>query len=106
MYLIVNYITFQSTNCSISLLLWIYVRFYVFQTLLLAVSMGTDVLLLPIGHFNTLRTGDADLHLYPYKQFKYPVPNVLTSELDKDSSQLHKLATCSTGEKSPIPITG
>jgi hypothetical protein len=28
---------------------------------------------------NTLRTGDADLHLYAYKQFKYPVPNVLRS---------------------------
>jgi hypothetical protein len=28
--------------------------------------------------FNTLRTGDADLRLYAYKQFKYPVPNVLT----------------------------
>jgi hypothetical protein len=27
--------------------------------------------------FNTLRTGDADLRLYAYKQFKYPVPNVL-----------------------------
>jgi hypothetical protein len=27
--------------------------------------------------FNTLRTGDADLRLYTYKQFKYPVPNVL-----------------------------
>jgi hypothetical protein len=26
---------------------------------------------------NTLRTGDADLRLYAYKQFKYPVPNVL-----------------------------
>jgi hypothetical protein len=26
---------------------------------------------------NTLRTDDADLHLYAYKQFKYPVPNVL-----------------------------
>jgi hypothetical protein len=24
-----------------------------------------------------LRTGDADLRLYAYKQFKYPVPNVL-----------------------------
>jgi hypothetical protein len=28
--------------------------------------------------FNTLRTGDADLLLYAYKQFKYPVSNVLT----------------------------
>jgi hypothetical protein len=28
---------------------------------------------------NTLRTGDADLRLYAYKQFKYPVPNVLRS---------------------------
>jgi hypothetical protein len=27
--------------------------------------------------FNTLRTGDADLRLYAYKQFKYPVPSVL-----------------------------
>jgi hypothetical protein len=27
---------------------------------------------------NTLRTGDADLRLYAYKQFKYPVPNVLS----------------------------
>jgi hypothetical protein len=27
--------------------------------------------------FNTLRTSDADLRLYAYKQFKYPVPNVL-----------------------------
>jgi hypothetical protein len=27
---------------------------------------------------NTLRTGDADLRLYAYKQFKYLVPNVLT----------------------------
>jgi hypothetical protein len=26
---------------------------------------------------NTLRTDDADLRLYAYKQFKYPVPNVL-----------------------------
>jgi hypothetical protein len=26
---------------------------------------------------STLRTGDADLRLYAYKQFKYPVPNVL-----------------------------
>jgi hypothetical protein len=32
---------------------------------------------------NTLRTGDADLRLYAYKQFKYPVPNVLTDELKK-----------------------
>jgi hypothetical protein len=24
---------------------------------------------------NTLRTGDADLRLYTYKQFKYAVPN-------------------------------
>jgi hypothetical protein len=31
------------------------------------------------GHFNTLRTGDANLRLYAYKQFKYPVPNVLSS---------------------------
>jgi hypothetical protein len=30
-----------------------------------------------IVSFNTLRTGDADLRLYAYKQFKYPVPNVL-----------------------------
>jgi hypothetical protein len=30
---------------------------------------------------NTLRTGDADLRLYAYKQFKYPVPNVLTGDL-------------------------
>jgi hypothetical protein len=29
------------------------------------------------GHVNTLRSGDADLRLYAYKQFKYPVPNVL-----------------------------
>jgi hypothetical protein len=31
------------------------------------------------GHlqFNTLRTGDANLCLYAYKQFKYPGPNVL-----------------------------
>jgi hypothetical protein len=28
-------------------------------------------------HINTLRTGDADLRLYAYKQFKYPVPNLL-----------------------------
>jgi hypothetical protein len=28
--------------------------------------------------FNTLRTGDANLRLYAYKQFKYLVPNVLT----------------------------
>jgi hypothetical protein len=27
---------------------------------------------------NTLRTGDTDLRLYAYKQFKYPVPNVLS----------------------------
>jgi hypothetical protein len=27
---------------------------------------------------NTLRTGDADLRLYAYEQFKYPVPNVLS----------------------------
>jgi hypothetical protein len=26
---------------------------------------------------NTLRMGDADLRLYAYKQFKYPVPSVL-----------------------------
>jgi hypothetical protein len=32
-------------------------------------------------HVNTLRTGDADLRLYAYKQFKYPVPNVLTWSL-------------------------
>jgi hypothetical protein len=32
----------------------------------------------PAVHVNTLRTGDADLRLYAYKQFKYPVPNVLT----------------------------
>jgi hypothetical protein len=25
-------------------------------------------------NINTLRTGDADLRLYAYKQFKYPVP--------------------------------
>jgi hypothetical protein len=25
----------------------------------------------------TLRTGDTDLRLYAYKQFKYPVPNVI-----------------------------
>jgi hypothetical protein len=30
---------------------------------------------------NTLRTGDADLRLYTYKQFKYPVPNVLIIQL-------------------------
>jgi hypothetical protein len=30
-----------------------------------------------VCHFNTLRTGDAHLRLYAYKQFKYPVPNVL-----------------------------
>jgi uncharacterized membrane protein len=30
---------------------------------------------------NTLRTGDADLRLNAYKQFKYPVPNVLRGEL-------------------------
>jgi hypothetical protein len=30
--------------------------------------------------FNTLRTGDADLRLYAYKQLKYPVPNVLRSD--------------------------
>jgi hypothetical protein len=29
---------------------------------------------------NTLRMGDADLRLYAYKQFKYPVPIVLTSQ--------------------------
>jgi hypothetical protein len=29
---------------------------------------------------NTLRTGDADLRLYAYKQFKYPVPNVLSGQ--------------------------
>jgi hypothetical protein len=28
---------------------------------------------------NTLRTGDADLRLYAYELFKYPVPNVLIS---------------------------
>jgi hypothetical protein len=32
---------------------------------------------------NTLRTGDADLRLYAYKQFKYPVPNVLTLRKSK-----------------------
>jgi hypothetical protein len=52
MYLSVNYITFQGTKCSISQLLWIYVLLYVFQTVLLAVSMGTNVLWLPISHFN------------------------------------------------------
>jgi hypothetical protein len=31
------------------------------------------------GLINTLRTGDADLRLYAYKQFKYLVPNVLKS---------------------------
>jgi hypothetical protein len=30
-----------------------------------------------LAQINTLRTGDADLHLYAYEQFKYPVPNVL-----------------------------
>jgi hypothetical protein len=29
-------------------------------------------------NFHILRTGDADWRLYAYKQFKYPVPNVLT----------------------------
>jgi hypothetical protein len=29
------------------------------------------------AYINTLRTGDANLRLYAYKQFKYPVPNVL-----------------------------
>jgi hypothetical protein len=29
------------------------------------------------SEFNTLRTGDANLRLYAYKQFKYPVPSVL-----------------------------
>jgi hypothetical protein len=33
---------------------------------------------------NTLRTGDADLRLYAYKQFKYPVPNVLTNPAHLD----------------------
>jgi hypothetical protein len=28
-------------------------------------------------YVNTLRTGDTNLRLYAYKQFKYPVPNVL-----------------------------
>jgi len=55
MYFSVNYITFQGTKCSISQLLWIYVLLYVFQTALLAVSMSSNVLLLPVAHFN-LRT--------------------------------------------------
>jgi hypothetical protein len=29
-------------------------------------------------YINTLRMGDANLHLCAYKQFKYPVPNVLS----------------------------
>jgi hypothetical protein len=35
-------------------------------------------LLKTVKTVNTLRTGDADLRLYTYKQFKYPVPNVLS----------------------------
>jgi hypothetical protein len=33
---------------------------------------------------NTLRTGDADLRLYAYKQFKYPVPNVLKTNFIRE----------------------
>jgi hypothetical protein len=33
---------------------------------------------------NTLRTGDADLCLYAYKQIKYPVPNVLIASCGQD----------------------
>jgi hypothetical protein len=39
-------------------------------------------------HVNTLRTGDADLRLYAYKQFKYPVPNVLNWKQQKRTSLL------------------
>jgi hypothetical protein len=36
-----------------------------------------------------LRTGDANLRLYTYKQFKYPVPNVLTSSMASTHTQIY-----------------
>jgi hypothetical protein len=42
--------------------------------------------------FNTLRTGDADLRLYAYKQFKYPVPNVLRFTQSKKNGQCRRQA--------------
>jgi hypothetical protein len=40
------------------------------------------------GAVNTLRTGDADLRLYAYKQFKYLVPNVLSPQPDQEENKL------------------
>jgi hypothetical protein len=46
-------------------------------------------------NLNTLRTGDADLLLYAYKQFKYPVPNVLRKKEDTGiKKRKHKIALC------------
>jgi hypothetical protein len=42
------------------------------------------LVLLLQGILNTLRMGDADLRLYAYKQFKYPVPNVLRCHGGRD----------------------
>jgi hypothetical protein len=37
----------------------------------------TALLIFNASSYFPWRTGDADLRLYAYKQFKYPVPNVL-----------------------------
>ena len=46
--------------------------FIILGNLLINKSVSSD-------HINTLRTGDANLRLYAYKQFKWPVLNVLSN---------------------------
>jgi hypothetical protein len=40
---------------------------------------------------NTLRMGDANLRLYAYKQFKYPVPNVLKGKRNHSDIKTKKI---------------
>jgi hypothetical protein len=47
------------------------------------------------------RTGDADLRLYAYKQFKYPVPNVLKGTV-YDCSVCHRNTFRCLRRKYPI----